>query len=250
MKKPLIGITTGNQLITEGILCGTVRAGVSCDYIQAVCAVGGIPILLPVITDEQSIVIMLSYIDGLILSGGGDIDPGLYQEEPQLGLGNVSPERDLFEITASKYCIQQGKPVLGICRGIQIINVAFGGTLYQDILQQKNDYCLQHNQTSPKYVATHTVNIEKGSKLHQLIQKNSIRTNSFHHQAIKHIAPGFIVNSFTQDGIIEGLESQTSEFVLGVQWHPEMMALNHPNMLSIFNGLIQACQLHSLSALN
>lgn len=245
MRKPIIGITTGNQIITEGVLCGTARAGVSSDYIQAVCAIGGIPILLPVVTDMQSITIMLNYIDGLILSGGGDVDPGLYLEEPHPGLGKVSPERDNFEIAATKYCIENNKPVLGICRGIQIINVAFGGSLYQDIFQQKTEYCLQHNQTSPKYVATHTVNIEKGSKLHQLLQKCSIRTNSFHHQAIKHIAPGFIVNSFTQDGIIEGLEKQGPEYVIGVQWHPEMMVLNHPDMLTIFDGLIQACQQHS-----
>jgi putative glutamine amidotransferase len=220
---------------------GMERAYVNYDYVQVISMVGAVPIVLPVISDEQSIRRQLELVDGLLLSGGYDISPLYYNEEPCKELEFIFPEVDEYQLATARITASLGKPMLGICRGTQILNVAFGGTVYQDVQQVPN--AIQHVQKSQRHVPGHTVNIVKDTILSEIFNKKKIVTNSFHHQAVKDIAPGFIVNARSEDGIIEGIEQSGDVFTLGVQWHPEMMAEKYPDMLKIFRRFITATEL-------
>lgn len=239
MSKPVIGISA-NVLTLDN---GAERAAVSTDYIKVVAEAGGIPVILPVITDPASIKRQLQIIDGLILSGGYDVDPLLFGEQPAEKLGYVSPERDLHEIELVKAAAFAKMPVLGICRGIQLINIAFGGTIYQDLSDVPG--VIKHMQNSKNYVPTHTVEIVEKSVLGNILGSKAV-VNSFHHQAVKSAAPGFIVTARTLDGVIEAIENPESEFFVGVQWHPEMMASSQPGMLKLLKNFINAAAEYSV----
>lgn len=236
MCKPIIGITA-NVLIAEGgaLLPGTERVSVSNDYIKAVEQAGGVPLVLPVVTNKELIQHQAEIIDGLLLSGGYDVDPLLFGEEPAENLGYVYPERDLHELELIRVIQQNNKPILGICRGIQVINIAFGGTLYQDLAQLQGG--IKHMQNAPKNVPTHTVRVTAGSILHTIFGDNVI-TNSFHHQAVKDVGSDFIISAKTKDGVVEGIEMVSERFVVAVQWHPEMMSESHVGMQRLFREFI------------
>jgi len=240
---PLIGILASVMVGGEGLRAGVERCFVSCDYIDAVLLAGGTPVILPVVDNVNDIRRQLQVVNGLLVVGGDDVDPILYGEEPLPVLGPVFPERDRYELMAMQLACEQGKPILGICRGAQIMNVAFGGTLDQEVLPQTAPL-LQHYQNSKKGVQGHTVELENGSLLDSLFAQQPIRTNSYHHQAIRKVAPGFIINARTSDGVIEGIENR-GKLILGVQWHPEMMVSQFPAMLNIFKWLIDAAKLDS-----
>lgn len=236
---PIIGISSSLLTIESGALRGRERAFVGQDYVHAISRAGGIPIILPTVKDEVSIARQVNLIDGLVLSGGYDVHPHFYGEEPHRLLEASYPDRDHYEIQLTLLAHQYKKPILGICRGIQLINVAFGGTIYQDIsLHGQN--ILQHHQAVRVDHEFHTVNVEKGSKLSQILNCKFIKTNSLHHQAVRLLAPGFCVNATTQDGIIEGIEKVDGSFILGVQWHPELMFEKDPMMLKLFEALLNA----------
>jgi putative glutamine amidotransferase len=238
LSKPVIGITC-NTLLAEGtLLPGMIRAFVSTDYIQAVVQAGGIPLLLPPVTDPTIARSQIMVIDGLVMSGGPDIDPSLYGEEPLEKLGVVNPLRDEYELVIVKEAAELKKPVLGICRGIQIINVAYGGTLYQDV-SQIPDCTIKHFQsTTQREALWHTVSIEPKSVLTTIFGQAAIRVNSYHHQAVKTLAPGFMATAISTDSVIEAIELQNEHFVLGVQWHPEMLAEKSSTMLALFERLV------------
>ena len=236
MHKPIIGITV-NSLFTEGgVFSGMERVYVNQTYIHSVLQAGAIPILLPTVENELAIQEQLHRIDAVLLSGGSDINPLLFGEEPDTKLDFVLPERDDYEIRLTTLAHQMGKPLLGICRGIQVMNVAFGGSLYQDIFTQSPNCTIKHRQNSRRDFAGHTTDIVPGSLLHQILGETSLPVNSFHHQAVKAVAPGFVINAMSRDGIIEGIERPGS-FMLGVQWHPEMLVDSYPVMLELFRRL-------------
>lgn len=240
MSKTLIGIS-GNILISEK---GMERAFVNCDYVNSVIAGGGAPVILPVIDDNEAIEAQMRNIDGLLLSGGYDVNPLLYGEEPTEKQEFIYPEIDEHDIKLIKAAYKMNKPILGICKGIQVLNVAFGGTLYQD-LSHIEDCFIKHSQNSKRNMAGHTVEILKNSKLNEILG-DSIQTNSFHHQAVKDIAPDFIADAWSKDGVIEGIEMQGKGFVLGVQWHPEGMISKYPIMIKLFKAFVDAAKNENL----
>ncbi len=234
MRKPIIGISCGQVLV------GSERINsVDSSYIEAITAVGGVPILLPVL-DEENTIRMIDIIDGLLLNGGYDIDPYLYGEEPLKELGKVDVSRDLAEKTLILESIERDIPILAICRGIQILNVATGGTLYQDISTQMNT-SLKHRQDTIGSTVTHKIKIEKGTKLFDIFGQEELRVNSYHHQAVKDLAPGFRISARSSDGLIEGIESDNNSFIIGIQCHPERLWKKYPIFKKLFQALVNAC---------
>jgi putative glutamine amidotransferase len=172
------------------------------------------------------------------LSGGQDVDPAHYNEACHPLLGEISPERDHFELNLLRTAHEQKKPILGICRGLQLMNVAFGGTLYQDI-SQRSESSVEHN-VSMSGISLHHVELEPASILQTIFGKDAMEINSFHHQAIKDLAPGFKVIAKAKDGLIEGIVKTDSSWTLGVQWHPEVMLDSHPEMQKLFEAFVAA----------
>jgi putative glutamine amidotransferase len=159
-------------------------------------------------------------VKGLILSGGPDVNPRRFGEEPLAGLGEVDEALDRMELMAVRLAIDKNLPVLGICRGIQVLNVALGGTLYQDIASQMPE-SLCHTPKADKAVNTHSVRIEPGNQLHKLVGQREIWVNGKHHQAVKDLASGLVATAHAKDGVVEAVELPGKRFVLGLQWHPE-----------------------------
>lgn len=230
--KPIIGVSS--SLKEEALT-------VSKDNIEAVVAFGGVPFVLPNIIGD-GIDSIVEKLDGLLLTGGGDIDPTLFGEEPFEGLGSITPERDAFEIAIIEKMLALDKPIFGICRGAQILNIAVGGDMYQDIYSQMENKLLQHDQKAPRWHASHYVQVTKNSLLHEITQSEEFKVNSFHHQANRMVPTGFEVSAVSSDGIVEAFESKSHQFVLGVQWHPECLLLKNDMIsTSIFRAFIEAC---------
>jgi len=240
-KLPIIGISATLLSIDSGSFIGREQAVVLNDYIESIRLAGAIPIVLPIVQEEEVIHEQMALVDGLLLSGGYDISPLFYKEEPQINLGAFRSDRDKYEIQLVEIARQSRKPILGICRGNQLLNVAFGGTLYQDISTSVSSK-LQHSQKAKPDEATHSVHLVRNTQLQSILQEMVVLTNSFHHQAIKDVAPGFIVNAHSVDGIIEGIEWDGELFILGIQWHPELMFLKHPRMFNLFHAFVEATQ--------
>jgi putative glutamine amidotransferase len=211
------------------------------EYSQAILNAGGAPVILPAAQDRKSLEAILGSVQGLILSGGPDIHPRRYGEEPLAGLGEVDEALDRMELLAAGLAIEQDLPLLGICRGIQVLNVALGGTLYQDIAPQMPE-SICHTPKADKAVNTHTVRLEAGSRLHKLFGKREIWVNGKHHQAVRDIAPGLTVAARARDGVVEAVEHPLKRFVIGVQWHPEGTWRDDPYSQKLFSAFIQAAQ--------
>jgi putative glutamine amidotransferase len=209
------------------------------DYVQSIVRAGGVPVVLPFLDSREDIDRLVRAIDGLMVTGGPDIDPQLYGEEPIAGLGRVSPERDRSEYEWITACLELNKPVLGVCRGHQMLNVVCGGSLYQDLPSQCQ--VLQHFQQAPRSHLSHTVQVEQGTLLDRLIGKEAFTVNSFHHQAVKQPAPGFRVSATSKDGVIEAIESLTHPFAVGVQWHPEDTSKTDAPSQLLFAAFVGAC---------
>lgn len=241
--KPTIGIT-GVRHVFATKLPGQPLSGValSDDYAQGVEKAGGIPFVIPYLESIDSIRSLAEKLDGLLLSGGNDIDPFRFGAEPKVGLGQVSPERDQLEITLLHEMRKLGKPILGICRGIQVINAAFGGTLYQDLPRHWRG-SIQHSQQAPRNHLSHIVHIQPESCLSRLLGGTDlIRTNSFHHQAVDKVADGFIATAWDDEGLTEGIEANDDSFFVAVQWHPENLWRVEPKFLGLFRGLVEASE--------
>ncbi|KRM12175.1 gamma-glutamyl-gamma-aminobutyrate hydrolase family protein [Paucilactobacillus suebicus] len=204
--------------------------------IQAITKSGGIPIILPTI-DPADAPAYIDLFDGVLMLGGFDVDPTFYNEEPHYDLGETYRKRDLFEIALLKAAIKSDKAVMGICRGIQVINVALGGTLYQDMSENPKAK-LKHSQLAPGNLPTHHVNVESDSLLSTLIGKRSY-VNSRHHQSIHELAPSLHTVATADDGVIEAVESKQNSQILGVQWHPENMYKHNKESQALFANFIK-----------
>ena len=209
--KPIIGVTVSEN---------GKETHVKDTYLQRISSAGGIPLILPsqLVCDID---VLLPRIDGFLLTGGEDVDPRYFSEDPHYKLGTVTPRRDAFEIRLVKKLLQAKKPVFGICRGMQVIAVAAGGNMYQDLYEQRIETSIQHAQKAPASHPSHLIQLSVGSKLREIAGKEVIRVNSFHHQAVKDVPKSFIISAITNDGVIEGIESIMHPFLVGVQWHPE-----------------------------
>ena len=242
MKKPIIGISA--SMIYEEkdqLFLGDKYSCVAYSYIDAVYKSWGIPITLPILKDVSAIREQVKLLDGLILSGGRDVDPHFYGEEPLEKLEAIFPERDVHEMALIKAAIDLKKPILAICRGMQILNVTYGGTLYQDISYAPGEH-IKHYQIGSPYQATHSIKIDKNSILFKMADKSEIeRVNSFHHQALKQVAKGLKVVATAPDGIIEAVEAEDGTFVMGVQFHPEMMFDKSTFIRGMFKRFINIC---------
>lgn len=230
---PIIGIsgTPGN---------GT-SSSVPNTYVLSVLRAGGVPVILPINDNPAVLEKMISSIDALIMTGGEDIDPlENYGEEPVRALGEVVPARDAFDKALIKLAIQHKIPVLAVCRGQQMLNVAMGGTLYQDIPSQLRHSNVKHYQDIPGKYCTHSIIIEKESLLAKLLQTESTTVNSFHHQSIKDLAPGLKVTARAKDGVIEAVEIEGNPQVIAIQFHPEgPTSAGYDTFLPIFRYLIE-----------
>lgn len=224
-------------------LSANLREGLSCianTYVNAVLKAGGSPVVVPVITDPEVLSSLLARLDGLIMTGGGDINPLYCGEQPIPQLGEGSTLRDQYDLTLLRLAANRQIPIFGICRGHQLINLAYGGTLYQDIHVQRKEATLKHSQSLPREEASHSVAFKKGCRLEKLFGSRTA-VNSFHHQAIKEVAPGFEATAFSADGIVEAIESTVPyRQITAVQWHPEAMAAaGDPGMLKLFANFIE-----------
>ena len=237
--KPIIGISGSMIIDNGGNFPGYRRSYVNDDYIISVIEAGGTPFIIPMNTNEENIKAQLELVDGLILSGGHDVDPLLFGEEPHQKLGETLPERDVFDLNLIKYAKEFKIPTLGICRGHQILNVANGGTLHQDLSLIDGCY-IKHNQQKLPHQGTHTTKVEKNSTLNTILG-DEVMTNSFHHIAVNKVASGFKAVAFAKDGVIEAIESLETPFRLGVQWHPEMMSKTSDKMFDLFKYFINKC---------
>jgi putative glutamine amidotransferase len=193
-------------------------------YYKAIEKAGGIPVVLLPLEDKTSISHIIRRLDGIILTGGPDIDPVHFGEPPKPNLGRVCPKRDEFELILARECFELKKPILGICRGMQIINVAFGGSVFQDI-QTEIRGALKHLQEAPSWYGSHEIQItDLNSRLYGVMGVKKMKVNSYHHQSLKLVAPKFAVTAVSSDGIIEAIEAVRKDvFCMGLQWHPEYM---------------------------
>lgn len=213
------------------------------DYVESVRRAGGEPRVLDPKQDQPSVVV--GEVQGLLLTGGVDIDPALYGEERHPSVVAIEPERDVFEFALLRAAREKRLPIFGICRGVQVMNVAFGGTLVQDLEAQAVGN-LPHNVASPPFAIAHEVWVSKGSRLWTLMQEKMVdadtcSVNSRHHQAIKQLAAGFEVTATAPDGVIEAIECPNATFCLGVQWHPENF-WRTGEFRPLFEGFIEACR--------
>jgi putative glutamine amidotransferase len=233
--RPIIGITCGTSDVD------TNDSTIWNNYISAIENAGGTPIVLPLAQNDSSFSDYIDIIDGLLLSGGVDLDPSYFGEEPHPALGRVDVNRDRIEIFLSKKALQANIPIFGICRGIQTLNVSAGGTLYQDIPSQFGN-TIKHRQTAPGSHGTHFIDVKNGSRLFEIMGQSEIKVNTFHHQAVKDVATDFIISATARDGIIEGIESTIHPYAIGVQFHPERMWENNPSISALFASFVDSAE--------
>ncbi len=232
MKKPIIGITplVDIEKASYWMLPG---------YMQGLEAAGAVPIMLPLLPDSAGITELAGICDGFLFAGGQDVSPSLYGETARPACGELCPERDSFEAALFQAALHHNKPVLGICRGIQLINVLLGGTLYQD-LPTEHPSETPHRMAPPYDRAAHSVAVIPGSPLAALLGAREIGVNSCHHQAIKSLAPALRAMARAQDGLVEAACLPIKDFVWAVQWHPEFSFTSDENSQKLFGAFVAA----------
>lgn len=231
--KPIIGLTMGHNRDESVVNDG---------YTKAVLAWGGIPLMLPLQIKEEEMERLITLCDGFVFTGGGDIDPKYFGEEIKEYNGEISPIRDEMEIPFMKLLAGRQKPVLGICRGAQVMNVALGGSIYQDLrAEQKQLVALDHKPKAPYDYPVHQVAITPGSLLHKTLGEKSIRVNSIHHQGFNQLGQGLSAGATAPCGLVEAIEGKNHPFFMGLQWHPEKMPEASATK-SIFYAFIAACR--------
>ncbi|HTS87024.1 MAG TPA: gamma-glutamyl-gamma-aminobutyrate hydrolase family protein [Gemmatimonadales bacterium] len=247
--RPTIGVTTQTLHAIEGIPPALPESWVMNQrYVLAVSIVGGVPLMVPLLDDaEESLRAVYERLDGILLPGGVDMDPATFGEEPHPRLGATDPARDRVELQLTRWAIEDRKPLLGLCRGIQVINVALGGTLYQDIAEQvpraiKHDYF--PTAGFERDHLAHEVTLAAGSRLEAVMERHRFLVNSMHHQGIKTLAPELVPAATAPDGLIEAVEAGSEHFMVGVQWHPEVFEMTDPHTRHLFREFIIAAGTH------
>ena len=245
MHRPLIGITTQTLQSIDGIPEGLPSSWVMNQrYAHTVAAAGGLPVLVPLLyEDPEMLRAMYERFDGIFIPGGVDMDPATFHEAPHEKLGRIDPPRDATELMLAKWAVEEGKPLFGLCRGLQVINVALGGTLHQDLEAEmpgaiKHDYFPNAGFTRDHLA--HDVTIEPGSRLRQIVGDRVLPVNSMHHQGIRTLGTGLKATAFAPDGLIEALETEGDNYVMAVQWHPEALADRDEKMAALFHSFVAA----------
>lgn len=236
--KPLIGIPC--RSIPDANR--NVRFGVPGTYTRAVDLAGGAPVLIPLQLGQETLSSIFERLDGLLLVGGFDIDPREFGEEVLPECGEIETDRDATELALTRWALGDGRPIFGICRGIQVLNVAAGGSLYQDIGSQlvtnlKHDYGNREG-----HLLAHEIDIEPNTRVRRLLGADQILVNSLHHQSVKQIAPGLRVVGRAPDGVVEAIESTDGRFIVGVQFHPERMLDSDARMLRLFEEFVASAR--------
>ena len=234
MKKPLIALMPlwDEKMNSYWMLPG---------YMELIIKSGGVPVMLSFSDDEQSVKEIADRFDGFVFTGGDDIDPAKYGEEKIKECGQPCVHRDSLEFALFREVIKTDKPILGICRGMQFLNAALGGTLYQDLPTQKpSEVC--HKQPAPFDALTHSVTVEKGTMLYDIVGTEKLMVNTLHHQAVDKIAPCLVPCAKADDGLVEAVYDPEKAFLLGVQWHPEMIFGQEENSIKIGKAFVEACK--------
>ncbi len=209
-------------------------------YTRAIREAGGLPVILPIAGKAPDLVPdYLQTLDGLLLTGGEDIHPSFYREIVLERCGAIDEDRDLFEVEMVRAARERTLPLLGICRGLQVINVALGGSLYQDLTYRPGTSASHDAPKEKRYESIHTVRVQPGSRLARILPPGAYPVTSSHHQIIRDLAPGLAANAIAEDGVIEGIEDPHAPFLLAVQWHPERMAPRVVHQQALFQGFIQ-----------
>ncbi len=231
--QPLIGITCSIHDETPREQLYQYR-----DYFTAVQKAGGLPVLLPFLTSEAEADAYLDRLDGLLLSGGVDMDPQYFGEQPHPHLGTIQPDRDSTELLLARRALDRNMPILAICRGEQVLAVAAGGTLWQDLPSQVPG-AIKHVQNAPWWYPSHSIQVEPDSRLARILGATSVRVNTGHHQAVRTLPPGYRITARAEDGVIEAYEAEQG-FVLGIQWHPECISAKSGGFDCLFRALVEA----------
>lgn len=237
---PVIGVP-GYWHESEAIL-GRQATAVPDSYIRALLKVEAIPLIIPVLPSSQMLAQFFNMMDGLLLVGGPDLDPIHYHQAPHQGLRKVTPPRDHVELQISRWALETDLPIMAICRGIQVLNVAAGGTLWQDIASQqphaaKHDY----HPDYPEDFLAHSITPLPGSRLGEILGFDTADVNSLHHQAIDQLGQRLRPAAYAPDGILEAVEGVDADWVIGVQWHPEWLVESDPRMLALFKAFRGVC---------
>ncbi len=238
MNRPRIGVTGVTREWD-----GQTRTGVNAAYVRAVLAAGGVPVLLlPELTPEETLDLFCD-CDALLLTGGEDVDPACYGAECHPKLGTVDRRRDANELALVADARARDLPILAICRGIQLLNVACGGSLIQDIPSERPSH-INHDPATPRDTAAHAIAIEPGSRLSQIMEASELQANSFHHQAVDRVGEGLVVSATSPDGLVEAVESSDqAEWIVAVQWHPEELSMSDEAVdRRLFSALISAAR--------
>ncbi|HAZ05536.1 MAG TPA: amidotransferase [Acetobacterium sp.] len=235
-RKPIIGVLPQYNAIEK-------RIYIAPPYMNGILEGGGLPVLLPFAKNKTDIKTLVREFNGFLFTGGQDINPSLYGQPLCNCSDEISPKRDELELNLFKAILKENKPVLGICRGMQLINVALGGTLKQDILGVKEiGMTLQHFQKTPFDIPVHEISIQKNTLLHQILDKDKILVNSVHHQGIGNLANGLSSIATSLDDLIEAVEIKALDFGIGVQWHPEQLLKTDSNAKKLFAAFVNAAK--------
>ena len=243
-RRPTIGVTTQTLQAIDGIPSGLPTSVVMNQrYYEAVAAAGGAPVLIPLLEDVDALRGAYEACGGILIPGGVDMDPATYGEAPHEKLGRIDPDRDRVELQLARWAAEDKKPLLGLCRGLQVINVAAGGSLYQDV-EAQFDGAIRHDYF-PNYGferdhLAHDVAVAPESRLRGLVDLEQLPVNSMHHQGVKTLGSGLVACAVAPDGLIEAVESANGHWMIGVQWHPEVFEADDPHTRDLFRGFIEA----------
>jgi putative glutamine amidotransferase len=245
LSRPVIGLTTQTLHSIDGIPPALPASWVMNQrYFLAATMVGAVPWMIPLLDDDlMTLREIYDRLDGLLIPGGVDINPAEYGEAVRPECGNLDPARDRVELQLARWAMEDGKPILGLCRGQQIINVAMGGTMWQDLASQKPElhkHDFFPNAGYERDHLAHDVDIVPGTRLSQLLESTRVPVNSMHHQGVKTLGRDLIVSATADDGLIEAIEGTGDAFCVGVQWHPEVFEMADPHTRHLFGGFIRA----------
>ncbi|MDZ7374055.1 MAG: gamma-glutamyl-gamma-aminobutyrate hydrolase family protein [candidate division KSB1 bacterium] len=239
---PIIGITMDSD--REGEASGRPYYFLNCEYVEMVRRVGGIAVTLPPTPEDENIGLLLELVDGLILSGGSDVDPAAYGEPVRHTNWDIDPERTVFEAKLVRSALKLDLPVLGICRGFQLLNVALGGSLYQDLAGEFPNWGpVRHRAESGSPPARHWIRVEGKSLLGSLLGVERLEVNSYHHQGVKELGRNLVAVAWSEDGLVEAVELPSCSFCLGVQWHPER-DFDSPEQQLLLRAFLRAAERH------